>query len=603
MSPSVRTEDGSSRRVPDCTLPHTTFPANNPLRVRILRNATFMSVKTDRRTQSRKRPLSLVYVELPPSNGGMLRDLNEQGFALRAMMPLHLSEKLPFSISLDNGVRIDGEAIVVRLEDKGHVVALEFAGLAAHSRDQIRRWLEKFEEPLSREAWAPKPPAVRASTMEELRHEARKVVAEPPAQHAEPPEPEPEPPAPVPQLKQLPEQEPPPLPSVPQAAPPVVPPPQEIPLAPPPPPPVAVPTEVAPVPPQAQLEFPSQLVTQPQERALDAPAEQPFESAELPLPKFLRQPEHAPPPPAAQLPPLLKLSSVRPTPPPEPRKEPVLPVANPSVAEAPPAPNPVPLSEILIQPPSVIAAPPSLPTSARAPVPSRLVPPPLEPLSTWESETDAASPGRTQNFTLGRAIGIMVFLTLLVGSVVYHREVGHAFIWLGQQIAGDEPQETSQVTKPPASAIVSTPVTSTAPANSPSLPQQEAAAERKTAATPPAPENPVVPQADANRTPEAAPADSSSGTGTGQDEYQRAMQILKTPGRKAELPEAVRLLWIAVKKNNVRAEITLAELYHQGRGVAKSCDQTKILLSAAARKGSPDARRRLQEFQRQGCRK
>jgi len=80
------------------------------------------------------------------------------------------------------------------------------------------------------------------------------------------------------------------------------------------------------------------------------------------------------------------------------------------------------------------------------------------------------------------------------------------------------------------------------------------------------------------------------------------MQILKTPSRKAELPEAVNLLWLAVRKNHIGAEITLAELFHQGRGVAKSCDQTRILLSAAARKGSPDAKKRLQDFQREICR-
>jgi TPR repeat protein len=68
------------------------------------------------------------------------------------------------------------------------------------------------------------------------------------------------------------------------------------------------------------------------------------------------------------------------------------------------------------------------------------------------------------------------------------------------------------------------------------------------------------------------------------------------------LPEAVRLLWVAVKAGNVGAEITLAELYHQGRGVPKSCDQTRILLSAAARKGSRDARKRLDDFRREGCR-
>ena len=76
-----------------------------------------MTLKTERRTQLRKRPLSLVYVELPPANGGMMRDLSEQGFSLRAMLPLRPSEKIPFSFALDSSARIDGEAIVVRVDD------------------------------------------------------------------------------------------------------------------------------------------------------------------------------------------------------------------------------------------------------------------------------------------------------------------------------------------------------------------------------------------------------------------------------------------------------------------------------------------------------
>src|SRR5215469_11459249 len=135
-----------------------------------------MTVRTERRIQSRKRPLSLVYVELPPANGGMMRDLSETGFALRAMMPLQQSEKVPFSFSLDASARIDGDAIVVWVGDEGRVAALEFAGLPAHSRDQIRRWLEKFDEPLSQESALPKPPKEPASTFEELREEARTVA-------------------------------------------------------------------------------------------------------------------------------------------------------------------------------------------------------------------------------------------------------------------------------------------------------------------------------------------------------------------------------------------------------------------------------------------
>jgi TPR repeat protein len=63
----------------------------------------------------------------------------------------------------------------------------------------------------------------------------------------------------------------------------------------------------------------------------------------------------------------------------------------------------------------------------------------------------------------------------------------------------------------------------------------------------------------------------------------------------------VRLLWISVEKGNASAELTLAELYWHGEGVTHNCDQTRILLSAAARKGNVDALRRLQQFQQQGC--
>jgi len=564
-----------------------------------------MNVKTDRRTQSRKRPLSLVYVELPPANGGMMRDLNEHGFSLRAMMPLQLSEKLPFSLTLDNGVRIDGEAIVMRLEDKGHFAALEFAGLAAHSRDQIRRWLEKFEEPLSREVWGQKAPAATVSTLEELRQEARSVALGTPMPQVEAPAapPVPEAPASLLQLqKALPPEPPPPLaPLVPPALqtetavlPTVVPAQERI----EPPPQSTLPMEEVPpvFPPEAKP---------PASRVPAAVPPQPHEEApELPLPKFLRQPENAPPPPPApQLPPLLKLSSVRPAPPPGPASEPVFPSVPPPAEEAPAATNPVPLSEVLIQPPSVVAAHPSPPgdTPAAARVSPRVLAPPLEPLSHWESESDSSSPGWVESFTLGRAIGIMIFLTLVVGSIVYHREVGHALIWLGGQIAGEEPQEPSQVTRPappaatPSAAEPAVPTSGPAIASSSQQLQQTAGSGSKAAEPPAASDQPPV----------QAPADTAapdSPSRDGQDEYQRAMQILKAPSRRAELPEAVRLLWISVRKNNVGAEITLAELYHQGRGVTKSCDQTRILLSAAARRGSPDAKRRLREFQRERCR-
>jgi TPR repeat protein len=105
-------------------------------------------------------------------------------------------------------------------------------------------------------------------------------------------------------------------------------------------------------------------------------------------------------------------------------------------------------------------------------------------------------------------------------------------------------------------------------------------------------------QVDRASTPSAA-AESSGDYG--QQEYQQAMQILRAPNREAETPEAVRLLWIAVEKGNTSGEVALAELYRRGRGVVKNCDQARILLSAASRKGSADAQKHLEELQREGC--
>jgi hypothetical protein len=239
----------------------------------------------------------------------------------------------------------------------------------------------------------------------------------------------------------------------------------------------------------------------------------------------------------------------------------------------------------------------------------------LEPLSSLEGETDSDSPGWMDRFTLGRAVGIMLLLALLAGSYVCHRELGQALIWLGQKIEGEDSPETSRVAQPEVPSPARTApesVPSAGATQPPSIQLSPSSTEPKGANLPPASEKTPSPQLKgaspgslapltqvARPPPPAPPADNSSETG--QQEYLRALQILRTPNRVAELPEAIRLLWVAVEKGNTSAEIDLAELFRQGRGVAKNCDQTRILLSAAARKGSAEARKRLEAFQREGC--
>ncbi|PYU22883.1 MAG: hypothetical protein DMG30_13540 [Acidobacteria bacterium] len=62
---------------------------------------------------------------------------------------------------------------------------------------------------------------------------------------------------------------------------------------------------------------------------------------------------------------------------------------------------------------------------------------------------------------------------------------------------------------------------------------------------------------------------------------------------------ASQLLWSAVEKGSSAAEMDLADLYLHGDGVARNCDQARVLLSAASRKGNVEA---MHDLNRTGCR-
>lgn len=559
-----------------------------------------MTLKTERRTQHRKRPLSLVYVELPPANGGMMRDLSEQGFSLRAMMPVSPSEKIPFSFVLDSSARIEGDAIVLRVEDGGRVAALEFAGLPAHCRDQIRGWLDKFDEPISPDSEPAQPAASKHDSLTELRMQIRapKAPSQPAQVKAVPPSaPELTPP---PQLQTA-EVAPPPL----RVEPPLD---AETPVA-PPPVVVAAPPAAEP-PPIAETPLP------PAPIVMALPKREPLlpqEAPPLPPPQSRSMLELQEGPP---LPPLLKLSSVRSgSVPAEIPEEPAAPVedSKSSAVEPPPTTQlPFPKPE----PPAVMEKPVIEPVPA-PPVLRRRMPPALEPISSFEGETDSDAPGWMDRFTLERAVGIMLFLTLLASSYVYHRELGQALIWLGHQIAGDESPENSKFARPevlsaahpaseptPAARAIeppapfgqhSTETTSSASANLPAASVKTPSPQLKGGSP-----GSLVPLTQVTRPP-APVASRDNAVEPGQPEYLQALQILRSPGRSFEVPAAIRLLWSAVEKGNTGAEIDLAELFRTGRGMAKNCDQARVLLSAAARKGSAEARKRLEALLRQGC--
>jgi hypothetical protein len=77
----------------------------------------------------------------------------------------------------------------------------------------------------------------------------------------------------------------------------------------------------------------------------------------------------------------------------------------------------------------------------------------------------------------------------------------------------------------------------------------------------------------------------------GREELAQAQHYLAPATRDSA--EAAKWLWKAVGKENPKAVLLLSDLYVSGDGVAKSCDQARLLLTVAAKKGNADAASRL----------
>jgi len=113
-----------------------------------------------------------------------------------------------------------------------------------------------------------------------------------------------------------------------------------------------------------------------------------------------------------------------------------------------------------------------------------------------------------------------------------------------------------------------------------------------------APENPVTPAAkleSVKETPSPAPIDNGS------EELSVAQRYLSGASGTRDPSMAATWLWKAVSKQNPTALVLLSDLYAHGEGVSRNCDQARLLLVAAAKKGAPDAGMKLRNFENRGC--
>jgi TPR repeat protein len=214
---------------------------------------------------------------------------------------------------------------------------------------------------------------------------------------------------------------------------------------------------------------------------------------------------------------------------------------------------------------------------------------------TWDLEPASASPFRIY---FGAAVVAIVL------AVVY-------FVWHGSQ----NPKHQQQV-PPPSFAADTEPAPPSTTAASPATPTAATAAPTQPATAPPpskasdTTDGQPHPNSKAEQPSEDKPIASGSqpsplgnvALGNGSDELATAQRYLSTTGGvQRNSAEAAQWLWKSVAKHNSEATLLLADLYLRGDGVSKNCDQARVLLDAAARKGISRAGERLRNLQAFGC--
>jgi len=201
-----------------------------------------------------------------------------------------------------------------------------------------------------------------------------------------------------------------------------------------------------------------------------------------------------------------------------------------------------------------------------------------------------------------------VVLAILLGLLVY-------MVWRSSSAF------RSSGTAPPASPQKATaprePEPATAAERSAAAPAQPSAKDNpgpaSAPATPPTHEQsqPAAESGQDRRTavhpaPRIVPVTASSSTNAtepgGSEELAMAEKYLNGgPGAARDSRQAATWLWKAVGKKNLTATMLLSDLYLRGDGVPKNCDQARLLLDAAGRKGATAAAERLRNLQAFGC--
>jgi len=592
---------------------------------------------------ARKKPDQLVYLELGSGNGSMLLSISEDGFRFRAVSPLRPNGLVPFAFSFDGSRRLQGIGEVEWLEDDGKSGGMRFAEVSAEFRSAINQWLA-LDSPRSRPAREVTPAAATPlDTMEKIREELRRVYSGPPARKLSTGE---EAPAENPEVL-LPKRDTPPKkqdaepwPRQPNIAADSDPRPELSTLG----------SRVAEARPDA-AEFPAGSATTASERPAAEPPSPPVteQLRNERKPRLQHSPPPFSPPPFSQSaeeesPASAPTSSALPKKPAPASPVPSfrIPSAIPATSEPPQAVMDAHASAEALRRP--FRSEPSMSRTERP-----YIPPPDQSFeAAWERAKLTAPPEapHLSRAAAGSIIGLALAVILGALAFNFRQDIGELVIDLGQKISGQNhalaptlvvPEDktesqstanpsnpqTAPLNKPDAASSQTTPAQTVSGASNP-------ADTRST--TSPATHDPAAAGRDASssatrgRTSSSvrsgaansastgatttAPAQTTAGSvntmigtesGSGQEDFNAARELLRGDHRQRDLSKAVDLLWAGVRKGYVPAEVTLADLYRRGEGVSKNCDQAQVLLVAASKKGSSEARHMLEQMAEEGC--
>jgi hypothetical protein len=473
----------------------------------------------------------------------MMLNVSEEGFSFRAVSPVRPNEKIHFAFEIDGTRRLEGTGELEWTEENGRVAGLQFTDVSEEFRREIRRWLRKSQP--SVDAGGGFIPAA-AAPVDTLEEPCPNLKAEPPKI---------QPAAPLvekPELK------------------------------------IEAPHAAAAPPDTSEKQHWSEDVQPRKPRTLAPPIEEPEPPKMLhPVASKVEEPESRMAWPA-----VLSVGKL------EIEKETVLSTAPPAVdsprVEAVVVPNQVEMKAV-----EGSAVGLDLPIMAEQRE---------EPAAQWKAvkrkrPKELATAEDVQEGSLPRlsraaavrivAAGMAVVLAAAVSS--FRREVGESLIRLGEKMVGETKPADPERRATPKTQLV-TPAMNPS-ANSPSgLPAADARANPVSAEAPPIQEAPS--------TPAGSPRVAASGTALeepGQAELAVAQRILGSKNGARDITRAMKLLWVAVQKGNSAAVLTLSDLYLRGRVVAKNCAQARVLLTAAARKGSVEAKARLEQLREEGC--